>query len=159
MGLISKEANNIFNNLENNDIKVINEGNEKIKKHKIQGIMNRLRSGKELSFGEIEFLRKNSPNSYAKAVKAMRERKSYIRETKTYITRKEADNAYIIRTNGHMARAWSMVSCGKGDISEEVDTIKIEVAAVRDEYIKFKGSKKYKKLKDKELKKGKKSRN
>ncbi len=41
-----------------------------------------------------------------------------------------------------MARAWSMVSCGKGDISEEVDTIKIEVAAVRDEYIKFKGSKK-----------------
>ncbi len=42
MGRISKEANYIFNNLENNDIKVLNEGNEKIKKYKKLTILEKI---------------------------------------------------------------------------------------------------------------------
>lgn len=55
----------------------------------IEAISNKIKSGKKLSIAELEYIKKNAPQLYEQAVKAMKERESYREELRKCKTKDE----------------------------------------------------------------------
>lgn len=129
-----------------NEIKEIE---EKIKNENISKIYKLMKHGGKLSPKEMEYLKKNAPWLYEKAVKIEKERELFKRELERCKTKEEADRVMSVKISLCHKEARFIESCP--DLSEEEKEEKLEfiamrIAAIQDEYTEFTKSKQYQNL-------------
>lgn len=122
--------------------RLIKKNDEYNRKSRISYISSKLSAGKEVTSGELAFLRKHASNLYKKALKVQQERLEYKRKLKECKTKKEADNV----NSSYTQKGISALDIKKANSSSSSSDTLILVAAIRDEREKFYNSEQYQAL-------------
>lgn len=142
-----KKLKDIHDKIEADSIKIdIDKSNLSAK---IAMLDTKLRTGHELNDNELNFLRENSPQIYAKAMRIRQERRQYKSVLSLCRSKYDVDNMHLTKISGLSAEAIRIRN--NTDISEEkkeemLNEIECRTAALQDEYVKYTQTQKYKDL-------------
>ena len=114
---------------ENTITSLIKQNEETQKTETMQRIDRKLKTGKKLSVAEMDYLRKNAPDLYAKAVKIETEREEYRRALSRCKTKEEAEQLHTEKTM--MLLAESSAVAGNPYIPKERKQELLEFTAMR----------------------------
>ena len=103
----------------------------------------KLKSGKRLSAAEMEYLRKNDPDMYAKAVRIAREREAYEKELRNCRTKQDVQRLRLGKMSSLMSELNTAAAANDTAAAEE---IQMRASAIGDEHGRFVGSKTYMRL-------------
>lgn len=112
-------------------------------------ITSKLKSGKKLSAGEMEFLRTNDHALYEKAVKIAKEREEYRDELRKCKTKDDVDRVHTLKMSQFASEIKSVGSSGmsSGEKAAAYEDISMRQMGVEDEHNIFVRSTSYSKLK------------
>lgn len=118
-------------------------------KDPLNDISAKLKAGTDLTFEEIEYLRKNNPEMYREYMQIKAEKKSYERELKNCKTKEEVDRLKVTKMGNFLAEAKSITNnpnIPKGQKLALIGKILMKANAVQDAHVHFVESGQYSKL-------------
>lgn len=116
-------------------------------------IDSKMKSGVLLSGAEMEYLRKNAPETYKKAVEIEREREAYKKSLKKCRSKEEVARLNTQKLNQFVAQARAVSSnpnIPNAKKQEALEFIQMRAAAIQNEYIAFRQTEQYKNLPEKD---------
>jgi len=102
-----------------------------------------LRCGRKLSFGELEYLKKNNPDLYAKAVRIAKEREDYEKNLRYCKTKKDVLSVRMNKIASFMMELGA--ASERGDYAA-VEEIGLRAMSINEEHTAFVNSKRYQQL-------------
>jgi len=131
---------------ENNKIQgnnLFKQNDEMIKSTNLNRIVGKMKSGRRLSYDEMEYLRKHDPALYEKAVKIEKEREEHRRELRKYKTKEEARKVQTAKCLQLQAEAKAVRDNKDGSNPTDFEFISMRMMAMFDEFAAFVKSSEY----------------
>ena len=131
---------------ENNKIQgnnLFKQNDEMIKSTNLNRIVGKMKSGRRLSYDEMEYLRKHDPALYEKAVKIEKEREEHRQALRNCKTKEEARRVQTTKCHLLQAEAKAVPDSKNGSSPMELEFISMRMMAMVDEFAEFVKSSEY----------------
>ena len=123
---------------------------ERMREGNIMGSIDaKLRSGAELTPEEIEYLKKNSPETYRDYLEIRAEREAYKRQVRSCKTKDDVQKLKMTKMGSFLAEAKTVINnpnIPKGEKLKLVDKILRKTMGIQSEHMKFVESSQYKEM-------------
>ena len=113
---------------------------------KLGGVITKLSTGQELTDKDLDILREKNPVLYQKALNLRRERKEYAERLRRCRTRDEVQRMNTQRTMSFAGELTARASTPGGGNAVGGDDLGMRMAGLRDEHMRFLGSRRYAEL-------------